>query len=98
MLYVKDAQTRHYVMINRVGEALLGDLPEPERRSLRDQGAKIFEREVVRRDGETRHLRSIQTLIDGPDRPDQFILGVTEDVTQSKRNEAEALRLAHHDP
>lgn len=97
MLYVKDAQTRHYVMINRVGEALLGDLPEPERRSLRDQGAKIFEREVVRRDGETRHLRSIQMLIDGPDRPDQFILGVTEDVTQSKRNEAEALRLAHHD-
>jgi diguanylate cyclase (GGDEF)-like protein/PAS domain S-box-containing protein len=58
----------------------------------------IFESAFVREDGETVHLRTTRSLIDGPDRPNQYILGVSENVTETRRAEAEILRLAQYDP
>jgi len=97
MLYVKDAQTRRYVMVNRAGEALLDDLPETDSPLPTPIRPEVTEREVIRHNGERRHLRTTRTLIDGPDRAGQYILAVAEDVTQAKKAEAEVLRLAHHD-
>lgn len=57
-----------------------------------------FESAFTRDDGETIHLRTTRKLIDGPDGPNQYILGISEDVTQVRRKEAEVLRLALHDP
>lgn len=47
--------------------------------------------------GRPTHLRTTRTLIDGPDRKRQYILGISEDVTETRQAEAEILRLAHHD-
>ncbi len=117
MLFVKDVESREYLMINRAGENVIGrpasdivgstdrDLfPEYgeayEQRdtdAIASAGSHIFESAFTRDDGETAHLRTIRTLIDGPDRPNQYILGISEDVTQIRRTEAEVLRLAHYD-
>lgn len=117
MLFVKDTQTREYVMVNHAGEAMMGR-PESEivgrtdrelfpdycegfeRRdshSMASPSSTVFESEFVRDDGEAMHLRTTRTLIDGPDRPGQYILGISEDVTATRLAEAEVLRLAHYD-
>ncbi|NJR80020.1 EAL domain-containing protein [Sphingomonas corticis] len=58
----------------------------------------VFESVFVRDDGEAVHLRTTRSLIDGPDGPSQYILGIAENVTATRRAEAEVLRLAHYDP
>lgn len=60
-------------------------------------GAHVFESTFERADGVTARLRTTRVLIDGPDRQDQYILGVTEDMTPMRTAEAEALRLAQYD-
>jgi len=58
----------------------------------------VFESAFIRDDGKAVHLRTTRSLIDGPDRPNQYILGVAEDVTEARHAEAQILRLAHYDP
>ena len=118
MLFVKDSETRRYVMMNRAAEDVIGraadDVVGATDRELfpsygesyeqRDSEAlaagtpHVFESVFVRDDGEAVHLRTTRSLIDGPDRPNQYILGVAENVTETRRAEAEILRLAHYDP
>lgn len=117
MLFVKDARTRAYVMINKAGEAVMGrpaseiigvtdrDLfprygADFERRDIAVTTAsepQVFESTFARPDGGSARLRTTRMVIDGPDRPDQYILGVTEDVTPTRTAEAAARRLAQHD-
>ncbi|WP_084455782.1 sensor domain-containing phosphodiesterase [Novosphingobium rosa] len=117
MLFVKDVQSRRYLVVNQAGEKVIGreatemvgrtDLelfPEygagyeaRDSAAAASDGPHIFESAFVRDDGETVHLRTIRKLIDGPDRSGQYILGISEDVTQIRQQEAEVLRLAHYD-
>ncbi|MFC4255702.1 EAL domain-containing protein [Altererythrobacter xixiisoli] len=117
MLFVKDAETREYIWINRAGEQVIG-LPadkiigRTDRELFRDYGAAYeqrdtdaiaspddvrFESEFVRDDGEVMHLRTTRTMIDGPDQPRQYILGISEDVTATRLAESKVRRLAHYD-
>jgi diguanylate cyclase (GGDEF)-like protein/PAS domain S-box-containing protein len=66
--------------------------------TLISSGPDIFESTFIRRDGGTVHLRTARTLIDGPDRPHQYILGISEDVTQIRQAQAEVIRLGRYDP
>lgn len=117
MLFVKDAETRRYLMVNRTGEAAIGRpadeiIGRTDRELFQNYGASYeqrdseaiaapsattFESEFVREDGEVVHLRTTRTLIDGPDRSRQYILGISEDVSATRLAEAQVLRLAHYD-
>ncbi|SES10741.1 sensor domain-containing phosphodiesterase [Sphingobium sp. YR768] len=117
MLFVKDAETRQYLMLNQAGEAAIGKTAQEiightDRELFQSYGesyeqrdseavaassALTFESEFVRENGESVHLRTTRTVIDGPDRPRQFILGVSEDVTATRLAEAQVLKLAHYD-
>jgi diguanylate cyclase (GGDEF)-like protein/PAS domain S-box-containing protein len=118
MLFVKDAETRAYLVVNRAGEQVIGRpadqmigytdkelFPEygegyeqRDSAAIASDGQHVFESQFTRDDGETVHLRTIRTLIDGPDRPGQYLLGISEDVTQTRTAQAEVRRLAHYDP
>ncbi len=52
------------------------------------------EAEFERDNGERINVRTTRVLIDGPDRPDQYLLGLSEDVTEMRRYEAERWRLS----
>lgn len=117
MLFVKDAETRQYLIVNRRGEEAIGMradeiIGRTDRELFREYAegyeqrdseavascsATTFESTFVREDGEPVHLRTIRTLIDGPARPRQYILGISEDVTATRLAEAQVLRLAHYD-
>ena len=117
MLFVKDVETREYILVNRVGEKVMGRpaneivgftdrelfpqygeaYEQRDTDAIASQGSHSFESAFTRDDGQTAHLLTIRTVIDGPDRPDQYILGISEDVTQIRRTEAEIIHLAHYD-
>lgn len=117
MLFVKDAGTGAYMMVNRMGEIAIGrpaeemigrtdrDLfhgvgegyEERDREAVASPGPTIHESEFLREDGESVHLRTTRAVIDGPDRPRQYILGISEDVTATRLAEAQVLQLAHYD-
>lgn len=65
--------------------------------ALSDGALAHFESDFARPDGTTVTLRSKRIAIDGPDRRQQYILGMAEDVTETRRAQAEVLRLAHYD-
>ncbi|WBO23860.1 sensor domain-containing phosphodiesterase [Sphingomonas abietis] len=58
---------------------------------------RIFESVFVRDDGGEVHLRTRRIVIDGPTRDRQYILGMSEDLTEIRKAEAEITRLAHFD-
>ncbi|HEY8604409.1 sensor domain-containing phosphodiesterase [Tsuneonella suprasediminis] len=117
MLFVKDTQTRQYLMVNRAGEDAIGrpaseiightdrelfprhgaDYERRDSETIASGSAKVFESEFIRDDGQSVHLRTKRKVIDGPDRPGQYLLGISEDVTATRLAEAEVLRLAHYD-
>lgn len=117
MLFVKDAETRRYLMVNKAGEALTGRsaaqmigstdrelFPQYGRGyEQRDMAAvlagspQVYESVFRQDDGTPVHLRTTRTLIDGPDRPGQFLLGVSEDVTEVRQAEHDVKQLAHYD-
>ncbi|WEK46227.1 MAG: EAL domain-containing protein [Candidatus Andeanibacterium colombiense] len=117
MLFVKDAETRKYLMVNRTGERAIGKPAEEivgrtdrelfphygasyERRdgeAIAASSPLTFESKFIREDGRPIHFRTTRALIDGPDRPRQYILGISEDVTATRLAEAQVLRLAHYD-
>lgn len=117
MLFVKDTQTRKYLMVNRAGEDAIGrsaseiightdrelfsrhgaDYERRDSVSIASGSATVFESEFIRDDGQSVHFRTTRKVIDGPDRPGQYLLGISEDVTATRLAEAEVLRLAHYD-
>lgn len=59
--------------------------------------AQSFESVFVREDGRPVHLRTRRAIVDGPDAPAQYILGISEDVSETRQAEAEVRRLARFD-
>ena len=66
-------------------------------RVLNADGPLTFESEFVREDGQRSILKTTRAVISGANPSDRYILGVSEDVTRTRRAEAEVLRLALHD-
>lgn len=58
-----------------------------------EEAESVFERD----DGSMVNIRTTRVLIDGPDRPGQFLLGLSEDVTEIRLSEAERWKLARFD-
>jgi diguanylate cyclase (GGDEF)-like protein/PAS domain S-box-containing protein len=58
----------------------------------------IEEDHVPRRDGSTALLRTKKIAIPGPDGQAEYLLGISEDIAERKRAEAQIARLAHYDP
>ena len=58
-----------------------------------EQTESSFERD----DGSIVDIRTTRVLIDGPDQPGQYLLGLSEDVTEIRLSEAERWKLAHFD-
>ncbi|NCP17837.1 MAG: EAL domain-containing protein [Erythrobacter sp.] len=56
-----------------------------------------YESRFVRDDGEAFDVRTTRIVMDGPDRPRQYILGVGEDMTDFRRTEAEKKWLLKYD-
>ncbi|TCP33772.1 EAL domain-containing protein [Sphingomonas sp. BK235] len=77
----------------------LGDHYEAQDRAAlaNPDEAQRFENDFIRCDGTRVSLRTTRMVLDGPDRPRQYILGLSEDVTEVRRAEAEVLKLAHFD-
>lgn len=117
MLFVKDAATHRYLLVNRKAEDLVGRSAEsmigrddselfPSRGAAfknndamavvsgrPEQTESSFERD----DGSIVDIRTTRVLIDGPDQPGQYLLGLSEDVTEIRLSEAERWKLAHFD-
>ena len=64
---------------------------------LADGGIQSFESDFTRADGRVVRLRTKRIVVDGPDGPGQFVLGMSEDVTDMRQAEARILHLAHYD-
>ncbi|MDX7953876.1 diguanylate cyclase [Lichenihabitans sp. Uapishka_5] len=67
--------------------------------ALRVDKVATFEDEIIHRpDGSERFLRTQKVgLSDRPENPPRYILGVSEDVTERRANEARIAHMAHHD-
>ena len=116
MLFVKDAETKRYLLVNRAGEELTGksrnDMigkTDPElfvqgagyeqrdRAALAAEGVHLFESEFERPGGDSVTLRTKRIVIDGPNREREYIVGMSEDVTETRKAQAQVQRLAHYD-
>jgi len=72
---------------------------ERDREVLASGEVRVIEEDVVpRRDGAVITLRTKKRAILGPDGQPQFLIGVSEDISERKRAEAQIARLAHYDP
>jgi diguanylate cyclase (GGDEF)-like protein/PAS domain S-box-containing protein len=60
-------------------------------------GIHIFESEYVRADGQRYSLRTKRLVIDAPPGGKRLLLGMTEDMTEARRAQAEVRRLAEYD-
>lgn len=63
----------------------------------RSRAPFIHESQFEREDGTISHIRTTRVVMDGPDAEDQFILGIGEDLTNTRAAEAENYRLARYD-
>lgn len=116
MLFVKNAKTKRYLLVNRAGEELTGksrgDMVGKTDSELFAQGAgyeqrdeaalavdsvHLFESEFDRPDGDTVTLRTKRIVVDGPNREREYIVGMSEDVTETRNAQAQVQRLAHYD-
>lgn len=116
MLFVKDAETRQYLLVNRAGEDLTGwsrdhmiGKTDPElfaqgavyeRRdnaAVAGEGVYVSESEFEQPGGTAVTLRTKRLVVDGPSRAREYIVGMSEDVTETRKAQAEVQRLAHYD-
>ncbi len=58
----------------------------------------VEEDNIPHRDGEIVTLRTKKRAILGPDGRPEYLIGVSEDISERKRAEAQIARLAHYDP
>ncbi|MBH1944293.1 EAL domain-containing protein [Erythrobacter sp. YJ-T3-07] len=56
-----------------------------------------YESTFISKDGRSFDIRTTRIVMDGPDRPGQYVLGVGEDMTDFRRTEAEKTWLARYD-
>ncbi|MDN4634083.1 EAL domain-containing protein [Sphingomonas sp. PsM26] len=116
MLFVKDVETKRYLLVNRAGEELTGrsrdDMAgktDPElfvqgagyeqrdEAAVALQGVHLFESEFERPGGDAVTLRTKRIVVDGPNREREYIVGMSEDVTETRKAQAQVQRLAHYD-
>lgn len=116
MLFVKDAGSRRYLLMNKAGAEIAGRPREDfvgrtdselfpgqgEAYEARDvaassaPGVHLFESEHVRADGQRFSLRTKRVVVDGAN-GEHYLLGMTEDVTEARRAQAEVKRMAEYD-
>ena len=81
--------------------------PEEQAAIYRERDAEVIssgevrvieEDHVPRKDGSIALLRTKKIAIPGPDGTAEYLLGVSEDIAERKRAEAQIARLAHYDP
>ncbi len=89
-------------LIGRTATQLYSELgaayEEQDQDALAHPGeARTFENEFIRPDGERITLRTTRIVLDGPARDAQYVVGLSEDVSEERRAKAEILRLAHFD-
>lgn len=60
-------------------------------------GVHVHESQHVRTDGQMVHLRTKRLRVDSLDGQPRYLLGLTEDVTEARRAQAEVARLAAYD-
>lgn len=116
MLFVKDAKTKRYLLVNRAGEELTGrsrddmvgktDLElfaqgagyeQRDEAALALQGVHLFESQFERPGSDPVTLRTKRIVVDGPNREREYIVGMSEDVTETRKAQAQVQRLAHYD-
>ncbi|WP_439817310.1 sensor domain-containing phosphodiesterase [Zavarzinia sp. CC-PAN008] len=117
MLFVKDAESRRYLLLNRTGEELIGrpaaqivgrtdaelfpnqgaDYMARDDDALSGRGMPLSESDFTRDDGRVVTVRTRRIIVDGMDRPRQYILGISEDMTEARRTQAEVIQLAQFD-
>ncbi|WP_374944534.1 EAL domain-containing protein [Sphingomonas sp.] len=88
-------------VIGRTDVELFGEQGLEYRRrdelALAVDGDHCTEGTFHRADGRVAIVRTRRRVVDGPDRPRQYLLCVTEDVTEARQAQAEVLWLARHD-
>lgn len=117
MVFVKEAQTRRYLLVNRKAQDLVGmraedmigrtdgelfpdigrDFETRDSAAVTAGAPTVFESTFTRDDGSRVDLKTTRVLVDGPDGPRQYLLGISEDTTKLRRVEAVTHRLAHYD-
>lgn len=116
MLFVKDVETKRYLLVNRAGEELTGrsrdDMigkTDPElfaqgvgyeqrdEAAFAAEGVHLFESVFERPNGDAVTLRTKRIVVDGPNREREYIVGMSEDVTETRQAQAQVQRLAHYD-
>ncbi|WP_184716927.1 EAL domain-containing protein [Caulobacter sp.] len=81
------------------GEELGALYVERDREVLDSGEVRVIEEDLVpRRDGSTAILRTKKIALRGVDGQAEYLLGVSEDIAERKRAEAQIARLAHYDP
>lgn len=68
-----------------------------DRAALAAEGVHLFESEFERPGGDSVTLRTKRIVIDGPNREREYIVGMSEDVTETRKAQAQVQRLAHYD-
>ena len=88
-------------VIGRSDRELFGAIGEEfEQRDLKAAQTKRpfrYESTFVSKNGQSFDIRTSRIVMDGPDRPGQYVLGVGEDMTDFRRTEAEKKWLARYD-
>ncbi|MGB3712146.1 MAG: EAL domain-containing protein [Erythrobacter sp.] len=117
MLFVKDAETCRYLLLNRKAEQMIGRTAESmigkrdselfpsqgawftrnDLRVIASKGPERTESAFERDDGTLVNIRTTRVLVDGPERTGQYLLGLSEDVTEIRRAEAERWKLTRYD-
>ena len=116
MLFVKDAETKRYLLVNRAGEELTGksrndmigktdpelfaqgaSYEQRDKAALTAEGVHLFESEFERPGGDSVTLRTKRIVVDGTNREREYIVGMSEDVTETRKAQAQVQRLAHYD-
>lgn len=118
MLFVKDARTRRYLLVNRAGAEMIGrprdeligrtdrelfanglQYEQNDDEALRtDQIGAPVESSFIGKGGQRYDVRTRRIVIEGPDSPRQYIIGLSENVSDTRRAEAQVELLAHFDP
>jgi diguanylate cyclase (GGDEF)-like protein/PAS domain S-box-containing protein len=117
MLFVKDAYSQRYLLMNKAGAKIAGreqadfigrtdselfpglgaGYEARDRAACASAGVHEFESEHVRDDGQRLNLRTKRLVIDAPHENTRYLLGITQDVTEARRAQAEVQRLAEYD-
>lgn len=116
MLFVKDAETKRYLLVNRAGQELTGrsgadivgrtdsemfaqgaDYERRDEAAVASEGVHLFESEFELAGGGSVTLRTKRIVVDGPNREREYIVGMSEDVTETRKAQAQVQRLAHYD-